>query len=115
MPLAGTPIKGCSLEHFLHAPNCLTLQKNTGPGNCMSFSEIAQQKFPRFCSGGAVHPRQILQSRSKPKMEEVKGRVSIALLASFFRNPQVVGFRSWAVGRNRRAEVINYLVFFGSV
>ena len=73
----------------------------------MSFSEIAQQKFQRFCSGGAVHPRQILQSRSKPKMEEVKGRVSIALLASFFRNPQVVGFRSWAVGRNRRAEVLS--------
>ena len=31
----------------------------------------------RFCSSGAVHPRQILQSRSKPKMDEVKGRVSI--------------------------------------
>ncbi|CAK9087300.1 unnamed protein product [Durusdinium trenchii] len=31
-----------------------------------------------FCSGGAVHPRQIrTKSRSKPKMEEVKGRVSI--------------------------------------
>lgn len=30
-----------------------------------------------FCSSGTVHPRQILQSRSKPKMDEVKGRVSI--------------------------------------
>lgn len=32
----------------------------------------------RFCSGGDVHPRQVLKTRVKAKMEEVKGRVSVA-------------------------------------